>query len=170
MRNYYNVLRSYKSISSSGILNLIYSILYKLFKFPEPVSNAVITGLLELTNGARLITLCNINPVTMLVILSVLIGFGGICVHIQIISHIKDAGLNASLYLYGKAAHGLLSGIITFVISKFIYKTSDVFSLKISFGYSAFSVFITSVLLFLGIVLLMVLVSFLLYKKTRQNI
>ena len=157
-------------IGSSGILNLLSGFLNNIFNIPIPVSTAFITGIIELTNGSNLISLCKIDPVTMLVILSVLIGFGGICVHIQLLSNIKDEGLNMTLYFLGKTVHAIISGIITFVVSKFLYKTTDVFAIKSSFSFSAFSIFLSSIFTFLGVVFILVIISFFLFKKMRQKV
>lgn len=78
--------------------------------------NAIMTGLLEVTNGLNKIALSNITLIKKLIITSSLISFGGMSIHFQTLSIITKSKINFLKYLTGKLFHGILSGITTYLL------------------------------------------------------
>lgn len=78
-------------------------------------SNAIISGLLEVTNGANKIALSNVTLFNKLVVTSMLIGFGGFSIHMQTMGVISNSDIKFSYYLIGKSIQAILSGILTFI-------------------------------------------------------
>ena len=70
-------------------------------------------GLLEVTNGAYLLTSFIASPRILLTALSAIIGFGGVCVVMQVVAITKGIGLMQ--YVLGKILQGIISAIILFV-------------------------------------------------------
>lgn len=68
-------------------------------------------GLMEMTAGTLNLTS---GPVSeRLILISTLVGWGGLCVHCQVLSLIQHTDLSAGSYFFGKGLHGILSGFFT---------------------------------------------------------
>ncbi|MBQ2695873.1 MAG: hypothetical protein IJF61_01070 [Clostridia bacterium] len=80
---------------------------------PIPLAKAV-KALLEVTNGADLITKSGLSTRLMLAWLSAAIGFGGVCVMLQVAGIAGAASLSMKSYVLGKILHSLFSGVMTF--------------------------------------------------------
>lgn len=77
--------------------------------------NVFITSLLEVTTGAKELVASAYSPRLMLVLLSGVIGFGGICVVFQVQSAVNAAGLSVKPYIIGKTVQAIISMVLTFV-------------------------------------------------------
>jgi len=86
--------------------------------FPKSLS-LLVNSILEVTNGAFTIVHAPLSPRLMLSFLSAAIGFGGICVMMQVSGIITPVGLSVKTYAVGKALHGLLSGIMCYLVYPF---------------------------------------------------
>ncbi len=136
-------LHSILSICAWVVLFSAVTSCLEIFKLPE---NAFLcfTPLFEVTKGCTL--LC--DKVSMPII-SAIIGFGGICVHCQVLEFIKNMELKYIYFFISRVLNGVLSGIVTYLILIFIPVETDVFSnsdiitsYSFSFSYSAFFVVI----------------------------
>lgn len=79
------------------------------------VPNLVVKGLFEVTLGASSVAVCGLPLAARLVLASALIGFGGLCVHLQVIGIISKTDLGIKTYLAGKMLHGILSAVVSFL-------------------------------------------------------
>lgn len=103
-------------LKSTGILNIV-SYLLSLTGIPENVSQSLIFGFFEITNGLNLIsTFSSQNLILSLLIISFLLGFGGISILFQIYSIIHKEHISIKPYLYGKLLHGIISVILACII------------------------------------------------------
>lgn len=94
-------------LQTSGILSFINNVWIK----------NLILGFIEITNGIKLISTISASSLFLnLVITSVLLGIGGICVLLQVWSTISDTDLSIKPYILGKLFNGILSGTIMFLI------------------------------------------------------
>ena len=76
----------------------------------------ILNGTLEMTQGLKYISLLEI-PLKIKGTISVLfISFGGICVHMQIISILKDTKIKYFPFLVARIIHGSISSIIFYLI------------------------------------------------------
>lgn len=101
-------------LNSSGFFRFTGLIFDKL-NIPKEIGNGVIGGIIELTNGVKLISVLNINIVNICII-SFLIGFGGLSVLFQVYSIIAKENISIKPYLYGKLLQGFISFFITFIL------------------------------------------------------
>jgi len=76
-------------------------------------SRSLLTGFLELGTGTSSMLGLSTNAEN-LALCSFIIGWGGISVHAQASSVIREGGLNPALHTLGKLLHGVLSALITF--------------------------------------------------------
>lgn len=103
-------------LQKSGLLEFSSDILLK-FGIPKDVSICLISGILELTNGVKLASaIFPVNSILSILLVSFLLGFGGISVLLQVYSIITKEGISIKPYVYGKFLQGILSVLITFII------------------------------------------------------
>ncbi len=115
----------------------------EIFDFPEKVS-ILITSLFEVTKGCSLLSTRFPLPV-----ITGIIGFGGICVHCQVLGYIKNMEIKYPFFFISRLLNGILSGIISYIIFLLFPVELDVFSnsdtitsYSFSFSYSSFFVFL----------------------------
>lgn len=96
------------------------------FDFPNPAESfkSIFAGIFEVTTGAQLIGKSILSMENKLIVLSFLIGWGGFSIHSQSISFLAKTNLSMSLYLVSKLLHGILSAIITYGLTHFVYLES----------------------------------------------
>lgn len=102
-------------LRGAGILAL-FSSAAGLFGMSEACSGALAAGLLELTNGAALLTGIA-PPRAAFALAAFLLGFGGLSVHCQAMTFIAPAGLSARKYFIGKCVQAALSALIAVPVS-----------------------------------------------------
>ncbi len=111
-----------------GIFPFIGILTEKLFGCKQEVVTAFISGIFEMTVGSFSISRCT-SPSTAFVLISSLLGWGGLSVHAQALSFISDTDLSVKNYFYGKFMHGLLSGLLAYIYTLFSnISTVSVFS------------------------------------------
>lgn len=81
----------------------------------NPYYQAILNGTIEMTQGLKYISILNI-PLKLKTIISVMfISFGGISVHMQIISIISDTKIKYFPFLCARIIHAFLAGILVFL-------------------------------------------------------
>ncbi|MBR5808639.1 MAG: sporulation protein [Clostridia bacterium] len=83
-----------------------------------PFNDAVksfITGILELTGGTKSISQTALPVTVKLTLSAFVVGFAGICVHIQVAAIVAKYHLSLVPYILGKILHGLFSALFTFL-------------------------------------------------------
>ena len=115
----------------------------KEFHLPEK-AYIYITSFSEVTKGCSL--LIKHSPLPVIV---GIIGFGGICVHCQVLEYLKNMEIKYINFFITRILNGVLSGIISYIILIFFPVEINVFSnadkissYSFSFSYSAFFVVI----------------------------
>lgn len=107
-------------LNTSGITNIITYIFNPIcsnLNIPNSVSYAVFNGLLENTNGIFLISNIKLKQLSInLILTSFLLGFGGICVFLQIFDIVKKSDLSIKPYIIGKILQGCFSVFYTFFL------------------------------------------------------
>ncbi len=83
----------------------------------------IICSLLEVTNGCILLS----GKVSISVIAGI-IGFGGFCIHFQVLAFLRNTGLKYGYFLVSRVLNGILSAIFTQLFLLFIPIETDVFS------------------------------------------
>ena len=106
-------------LNTSGIfktLTLISSPIFKILNLDTSFCTPIFTGILEITNGIKQISMIPIKSISINIILSAfLLGFGGISVFLQVYSITSKSDLSIKPYIYGKLLHGLLSALFTYI-------------------------------------------------------
>ncbi len=82
-----------------------------------PLLRAFFCGVLEITSGAyEILEAADLN--TSFILISALLGWGGLCVHFQALSFISSTDLKISQYFVGKLTQSLISALIAFFVSR----------------------------------------------------
>lgn len=103
-------------LENSGFFEIATSFLYN-FGISKDVSSAIITGIIEMTNGLNLTSvLYDTLPMFTLLLTSFLLGFGGISVLFQVYSIIAKENISIRPYFYGKLLQGIFATIFTFIL------------------------------------------------------
>ena len=97
----------------------------------------ILAGLIELTNGVKLVSESSIVNYNLSIILSAfLLGFGGISVLLQVSSIVAKTDLSMKKYVIGKLLQGVIASVYVFFILNFI-PNFEIQSINIKFILSA---------------------------------
>lgn len=122
--------------AAKNIITVCFSIIFfaavsrmmlDLAPFP-PAVHAILSGICEFSTGVINISSLNLGLYEKLVLTSFIIGFSGLCVHIQVMAVTCGAGLSLKPYIFGKLLHGAIAGAITAALLKLLPRTVAVFS------------------------------------------
>lgn len=98
---------------NSGFYDIIANISNQ-FGFSKSTTIGFISGILELTNGIKKLSIIGTKNLNTIILLSsFLLGFGGLSVAMQVYSCIQKSDLSIKPYLIGKLFHGLFSVFYT---------------------------------------------------------
>ena len=147
------------------------------FGISEKLLSAMLKGFLEITTGIKNIgALETITLIEKLTITSIIIGWGGLSVHLQVISILGETDLSIKVYIIGKLLHGLISGMYTFTLLYLIKPDISVSyyfidKLKDNIFYSPYMYAATSIFLLLGfIVLILITITLTIFLFYIKNI
>lgn len=127
-------------------------------------------GFLEITSGIKILSSLSIDINILLPLIALILGFGGISVHMQVASIISHTDLSLKPYLIGKTLHGIFAGIITYCILNY----TNFFNLEAVETFSSITLNqingITGsgnlLILTLSVIILLSLIVLLFHKKT----
>ncbi len=94
-----------------------------------------LSAFFEVTNGCVL--LAGKMPIP---IITLIIGFGGICVHCQVVQNIRDCGLKYSHFLVCRILNGAIASFISYLLLLVFPVDVNVFASADSMTFNAFSV------------------------------
>lgn len=98
-------------IITSLIINLI-TINLNIPLFPK----YILTGLIEITQGLKLITTLNISLINKITIITFFLSFGGISIHMQIMGILQEYKINYFIYLIARLLHASISSFLIYII------------------------------------------------------
>ena len=101
-----------------GILTcfmIISTLITNIFKF-NPYIDAIIKGILEMTIGLKSISLLNIPNIYKVIISSMILSFGGLSVHMQILTFIEDTDISYKPFFIARIYHSILSGVFAYIL------------------------------------------------------
>ena len=76
----------------------------------------IIKGLFEITIGIDALSKLNMSLISKAVIASMILAFGGISVHVQVLSQITNTKIKYIYFFIGRMYQSIISGILTYVI------------------------------------------------------
>ncbi|MBR1802642.1 MAG: hypothetical protein IJ777_01535 [Clostridia bacterium] len=101
----------------SGLLDVISQMVTPMTSYigiPSVLLKPLLSGLIELTNGVNLVATTPIKAISFNMIgCAFLLGFGGICVLLQVFSITSKAHLSIKKYVIGKLLQGTFAALYT---------------------------------------------------------
>lgn len=163
-----------------GITNWISDMLQNAFillGFSEETAKemgaGIFKGILEITGAVKMLSNISVDRNLLLPFVAMLLGFGGISVHMQVASIVSHTDLSIYPYLLGKTLHGILAGFFTYLVLQY----TNFFQLEAIETFSSITVNQMSgvtgsgnlLLMTLGGILLICLFLFLFPRKSLQK-
>jgi len=91
------------------------------FGFDHGLGEAISVGFFEITLGLKVVSGLQLSFLQQAVVGSIILGWSGLCIQSQVISVLAGSGIRAHLYLWGRLAQSILSGLIAY----FLAQTTD---------------------------------------------
>ena len=106
------------SILDKTKLFLIFgNLIGSIFNVNSNIISSFITGIIEFTNGLSKLSNIHLKAISVNVTLSsIIIGFGGVSVALQVLSIISKHHLSIKKYLLGKLMQAAFAGLYTYLI------------------------------------------------------
>lgn len=86
----------------------------------NPFHRMLINGLLEITNGLKKLSLLNINVIIKATISTFFISFGGLSIHMQVMSILENYNINYGIYFLSRILHASISSLIVYLFLTYI--------------------------------------------------
>ena len=99
---------------------LFLSPLLSIFNVSEELIKGLLSGILEITNGANIISKTSDPLLIKGIFTSFIIAWGGFSIHAQAISFISKTDLRIMPYLLGKLIHGIYSSILFYILLRLL--------------------------------------------------
>ena len=116
------IIDGFATITKIGGYVILFSMLAAftaLLPLPDLLT-ALVGGILEITSGIHKICAGNISPIQKTALTIGITAFGGISGILQTRSVTLGSGLSIRYYILVKLAHGVLAGLVTFIISSWL--------------------------------------------------
>lgn len=82
----------------------------------DPYTSSLIKGILEMTMGLKSISLLELSDIYKVVISTMFISFGGLAVHMQVLSCLVDTDISYQPFFIARIFHSIISGIISYLL------------------------------------------------------
>lgn len=97
---------------------IITTLLNKIITIPN-YYKTIINGMVEMTQGLKYISLLNISLKIKSIISVMLISFGGLSIHMQVMGILNDIKFSYQKYLLARICHSIMSGILMYILFDF---------------------------------------------------
>lgn len=105
-------------IDVTTLLAHAFAFILMLLGLPTDLSTAMISGLFEITLGAKATSEFKdtLPMIYLMAIVSTIVAWSGLCVHAQVASLLSTTDIRYKPYLFARMLHGLLAGVITVIV------------------------------------------------------
>ncbi len=103
------------------LLNIISLFLLKI-NIPYNVSEGIVSGIIEVTRGALVLSTSGSALVITVPIAAMLVSFGGLSVTLQSLTFLSKCKIKASYYLLTKITHALVTAVIALGLSLILFR------------------------------------------------
>lgn len=86
-----------------------------------PYNSTLLKGILEITMGLKSLSILTINDCYKVVISTMFISFGGLSVHLQVLSQLTDTDISYHPFFIARIFHAIISGFISFFLYNLIF-------------------------------------------------
>lgn len=102
-------------LGSIVTFTFISTIINNMFNLSN-ITSSILSGILEMTQGLKYISILNISLRVKVTLMTMILSFGGLSIHLQVSSIIKDTGILYVPYLIARIIHMVISGILIYFI------------------------------------------------------
>lgn len=133
------------------------------------VIKSFIIGIMEFVTGTRAIASAQLDLPIKLILSSVIVGFAGLSVHMQVMSAVSSYELSLKPYIVGKVLHGVLAGLYTWIIYSFAAPVVSVFgnsipTIELSGGFAVSAFYV----MFSVICILLIIISYGVFRLIKE--
>ena len=100
---------------------IVFSIVSNIININDFI-NTLLSGLLEMCNGLKKVSLLNINLLSKSLLSCFFISFGGFSVHIQNFAILGDLKIKYCSYFLARLLHGIISVLILLFLTSLLYR------------------------------------------------
>ncbi len=127
----YAVIINFIKLSSidKGIIHILKAI-FPSFNKTELFSS-IISGIIEITNGCKLVSEVNTSYILKISSISFLIGWSGFSIHSQAISFLNKTDISIKIYMFSKLLHGIFASILTIPFYNNLYSPTICKTIKL---------------------------------------
>ncbi len=143
-------------------------------KLPDnDILKSIFMGIMELTGGTKSISQSTLSLNAQLIISAFVVGFAGICVHLQVMAIVKKQDLSLKPYILGKLLHGAISALYAIIYFKIsppldtVFKSTDT-ALEAGFCMSSLYSVISVLFLLILAVLIIVFGTIAVKEKSKK--
>jgi sporulation integral membrane protein YlbJ len=114
------IIQLFEAIHLTNFLSTILSVFLGPFGFPPAFSQAIISGIFEVTLGAQATSEVPeyVSSMWKAAVASAVVSWGGLSVHAQVASILSETDIRVAPYLIARLLHAVLSAVLTFVCWK----------------------------------------------------
>ncbi|MCL2699200.1 MAG: sporulation integral membrane protein YlbJ [Defluviitaleaceae bacterium] len=115
-----------KILEITQIIGVIGSLLGGILGINTQTANGLLTGLIEVTNGARVISADSFSRQQIAVVCGI-IAFGGFCIHAQALSFIAHTDIKASIYILAKTVQAIIAATTASLLFPLVVFTREAY-------------------------------------------
>ncbi|MDY0396283.1 sporulation integral membrane protein YlbJ [Virgibacillus halophilus] len=102
--------------------------IFQMLQLPVELALPFISGVLEITVGASMISKESIDPLfAVIVVISFILGFNGLSIHAQVASIISETDIRYFPYFIGRILHAFIASILTVLLYRPLYLDRQAF-------------------------------------------
>lgn len=103
-------------------------IIFRILQLPVELALPFISGIMEITVGASMISKESIDPLfAVIVVISFILGFNGLSIHAQVASILADTDIRYFPYFIGRILHAIIASILTILLYRPLYLDRQAF-------------------------------------------
>lgn len=99
---------------------IITTIINYLFHLPNLIQ-IMVSGLLEMTQGIKLISSENIPELLKIILITILLSFGGLSIHTQVLAIVSKTKIKYKNFLLARIIHSIIASIFVFILYSILY-------------------------------------------------
>ncbi len=96
----------------------IFSLIVSFFEITfniDPLTKSILSGILEMTQGIKNISILNISILLKCILITIFISFGGLSIHMQVLSIISETKIKYKQFLLARIIHAILASLLVFI-------------------------------------------------------
>lgn len=110
------LIKIFGILGISHYIGKILALIFYPLHFPDSLITALSGGLFEMTLGAKMVGESSASLPQQIIAVSMIMGWGGLCIHAQIVGIISESDLSFLPFFLTRIAHMLLAGLFAYLL------------------------------------------------------